>query len=97
MVEANRIEEVHEPMNPLSERRRTERGPLARRPSRRRLSALLLLVGLLLPACVDTAEPTGPVPAPEGEEGELTSSVVEDAGAEAVGRSQSRTRSVAPR
>ncbi len=45
-----------------------------------RWSAALMGCTVLLMACVETSEPTGPPPTPPGDEGELTSAVVTPAG-----------------
>jgi hypothetical protein len=65
----------------------------------RRWSGVLIVLSILLPGCVDTAEPTGPVPTPPGDEGgELTSAVTTEAGvAEDVAGAQAPRRSRASR
>ena len=53
-----------------------------------------VLVSVLMLGCVDTAEPTGPAPTPPGDEGELTSAVVTEAGVEEpTGDARARQRS----
>ena len=63
-----------------------------------RWSGVLVAMSMLMLGCVDTAEPTGPVPTPPGDEGELTSAVVTEAGVEEPGGpGPTRPRSGAPR
>jgi len=57
-----------------------------------------VVLSSLLWGCVDTADPTGPVPTPPGDEGEFTSVVVTGAGVvDPAGGEGSRTRSSASR
>ena len=45
-----------------------------------RASIVFVALSSLVVACVETDDPTGPAPTPPGDEGELTSAVVTEAG-----------------